>query len=76
MLQVRSLQQENSKLSKEIHKWETYQNQEINNVKYVYDQEIVSLKEALDGLSRQYAVLEDAIRYFSFDIAAFCSKLC
>ena len=38
-------------------------------------EDIVSLKEALDGLSRQYAVLEDAIRYFSFDIAAFCSKL-
>ena len=60
MLQVRSLQQENSKLSKEIHKWETYQNQEINNVKYVYDQEIVSLKEALDGLSRQYNQLKVA----------------
>lgn len=58
--QVRSLEQDNSKLSKEIHKWESYQNQEISNIKYVYDQEIGSLKEALDGISQQYNQLKVA----------------
>ena len=60
VFQVRSLEQDNSKLSKEIHKWESYQNQEITNVKYVYDQEIGSLKDALDGLSKQYNQLKVA----------------
>ena len=57
---MRSLQHDNSKLSKEIHKWETYQTQEITNIKYVYDQEIDSLKEALDGPSKQYNQLKVA----------------
>ena len=54
------MEQDNSKLSKEIHKWESYQNQEISNIKYVYDQEIGSLKEALDGISQQYNQLKVA----------------
>lgn len=53
-MQVRSLEQDNFKLSKEIHKWESYQNQEISNIKYVYDQEISSLKDALNDISKQY----------------------
>ena len=57
---MRSLQHENSKLSKEIHKWESHQTQEISNIKYVYDQEIGSLKEALDSLSKQYNQLKVA----------------
>ena len=58
--QVRSLEHDNSKLSTEIRKWETHQNQEITNIKYVYDQEIDSLKDVLDGLSKQYNQLRVA----------------
>ena len=57
---VRSLEQDNSKLTTEIRKWETHQNQEVTNIKYVYDQEIDSLKEVLDGLSKQYNQLRVA----------------
>ena len=57
-MQVRSLEQDNFKLSKEIHKWESYQNQEISNIKYVYDQEISSLKDALNDISKQYNQLK------------------
>ena len=59
-LQVRSLEKDNSKLSKEIHKWESYQNQEISNIKYVYHKEIGPLKEALNGISQQYNQLKVA----------------
>ena len=60
MLQVRSLEKDNSKLSNEIHKWESYQNQEVSNIKFVYDQEISSLKEALNAISQQYNQLKVA----------------
>lgn len=54
------MEQDNFKLSKEIHKWESYQNQEISNIKFVYDQEISSLKDALDDISKQYNQLKVA----------------
>merc|ERR1712142_461447 len=57
---VRRLQQDNSRLTKEIRKREEYQNHEVSNVKHVYDQEIQSLKDALDGLSKQYNQLKVA----------------
>ena len=58
--QVRRLQQDNAKLTKEIRKREEYQSHEVSNVKHVYDQEIESLKDALDGLSKQYNQLKVA----------------
>jgi lamin B len=57
---VRRLQQDNSRLTKEIRKREEYQSHEVTNVKHVYDQEIESLKVALDGLSKQYNQLKVA----------------
>merc|ERR1712142_714263 len=57
---VRRLQRDNSRLTKEIRKREEYQNHEVSNVKHVYDQEIESLKDALDGLSKQYNQLKVA----------------
>ena len=60
MSQVRRLQQDNSRLTKEIRKREEYQSHEVTNVKHVYDQEIESLKDALDGLSKQYNQLKVA----------------
>jgi len=57
---VRRLQQDNSRLTKEIRKREEYQSHEVSNVKHVYDQEIESLKNALDGLSKQYNQLKVA----------------
>ena len=57
---MRRLQQDNSRLTKEIRKREEYQSHEVTNVKHVYDQEIESLKDALDGLSKQYNQLKVA----------------
>jgi lamin B len=57
---VRQLQRDNAKLTKQIKHIEEYQSKEVTNVKQIYDTEIDSLKEALDGLSRQYNQLKVA----------------
>lgn len=57
---VRQLQKDNAKLTKQIKHIEEYQSKEVTNVKQIYDTEIDSLKEALDGLSRQYNQLKVA----------------
>jgi lamin B len=57
---VRQLQRDNAKLNKQIKHIEEYQSKEVTNVKQIYDTEIDSLKEALDGLSRQYNQLKVA----------------
>ena len=57
---VRQLQRDNAKLTKQIKHIEEYQSKEVTNVKQIYDSEIDSLKEALDGLSRQYNQLKVA----------------
>lgn len=57
---VRQLQRENAKLNKQIKHIEEYQSKEVTNVKQIYDSEIDSLKDALDGLSRQYNQLKVA----------------
>lgn len=57
---VRQLQRDNAKLNKQIKHIEEYQSKEVTNVKQLYDQEIDSLKDALDGLSRQYNQLKVA----------------
>merc|ERR1719232_1526963 len=55
---VRQLQRDNNKLTKQIKHIEEYQSKEVTNVKQIYDNEIDSLKDALDGLSKQYNQLE------------------
>lgn len=57
---VRTLQQANVKLTKQIKHIEEHQTKEVTNVKHLYDQEIDSLKDALDGLSKQYNQLKIA----------------
>jgi len=57
---VRQLQRDNSKLTKQIKHIEEYQSKEVTNVKQIYDTEIDSLKDALDGLSKQYNQLKVA----------------
>lgn len=57
---VRQLQRDNAKLNKQIKHIEEYQSKEVTNVKQLYDNEIDSLKDALDGLSRQYNQLKVA----------------
>ena len=57
---VRQLQRDNAKLNKQIKHIEEYQSKEVTNVKQIYDGEIDSLKDALDGLSRQYNQLKVA----------------
>jgi len=57
---VRQLQRDNAKLTKQIKHIEEYQSKEVTNVKQIYDQEIDSLKDALDGLSKQYNQLKVA----------------
>jgi len=57
---VRSLQRDNNKLTKQIKHIEEYQSKEVTNVKQLYDNEIDSLKDALDGLSKQYNQLKVA----------------
>jgi len=57
---VRQLQRENAKLTKQIKHIEEYQSKEVTNVKQIYDTEIDSLKDALDGLSKQYNQLKVA----------------
>merc|ERR1719239_300049 len=57
---VRQLQRDNAKLNKQIKHIEEYQSKEVTNVKQIYDNEIDSLKDALDGLSRQYNQLKVA----------------
>jgi len=57
---VRQLQRENAKLTKQIKHIEEYQSKEVTNVKSIYDTEIDSLKDALDGLSKQYNQLKVA----------------
>ncbi|XP_023346890.1 lamin-L(I) [Eurytemora carolleeae] len=57
---VRQLQRDNAKLNKQIKHIEEYQSKEVTNVKQIYDHEIDSLKDALDGLSRQYNQLKVA----------------
>ena len=57
---VRQLQRDNAKLNKQIKLIEEYQSKEVTNVKQIYDNEIDSLKDALDGLSRQYNQLKVA----------------
>merc|ERR1711971_1471594 len=57
---VRQLQRDNAKLSKQIKHIEEYQSKEVSNVKQIYDSEIDSLKDALDGLSKQYNQLKVA----------------
>merc|ERR1712241_650424 len=57
---VRQLQRDNAKLTKQIKHIEEYQSKEVTNVKQIYDNEIDSLKDALDGLSKQYNQLKVA----------------
>merc|ERR1712079_473103 len=57
---VRQLQRDNNKLTKQIKHIEEYQSKEVTNVKQIYDNEIDSLKDALDGLSKQYNQLKVA----------------
>merc|ERR1719244_2408906 len=57
---VRQLQRDNAKLTKQIKHIEEYQSKEVTNVKQIYDTEIDSLKDALDGLSKQYNQLKVA----------------
>eukprot|EP00092_Neocalanus_flemingeri_P045011 GFUD01050126.1.p1 GENE.GFUD01050126.1~~GFUD01050126.1.p1 ORF type:complete len:732 (+),score=192.56 GFUD01050126.1:160-2355(+) len=57
---VRQLQRDNAKLTKQIKHIEEYQSKEVTNVKSIYDTEIDSLKDALDGLSKQYNQLKVA----------------
>jgi len=57
---VRQLQRDNAKLTKQIKHIEEYQSKEVSNVKQIYDTEIDSLKDALDGLSKQYNQLKVA----------------
>jgi len=57
---VRSLQTENSRLSQEIRRRDDFQSTEVTSVKVVYDQEIDSLKTALQGISQQYNQLRVA----------------
>merc|ERR1712106_898046 len=57
---VRQLQRVNAKLTKQIKHIEEYQSKEVTNVKSIYDTEIDSLKDALDGLSKQYNQLKVA----------------
>ena len=57
---VRQLQRDNNKLTKQIKHIEEYQSKEVTNVKALYDNEIDSLKDALDGLSKQYNQLKVA----------------
>merc|ERR1712241_615182 len=47
-------------LTKQIKHIEEYQSKEVTNVKQIYDNEIDSLKDALDGLSKQYNQLKVA----------------
>jgi len=57
---VRQLQRDNAKLTKQIRHIEEHQSKEVINVKQIYDNEIDSLKDALDGLSKQYNQLKVA----------------
>jgi chromosome segregation ATPase len=57
---VRQLQRDNNKLTKQIKHIEEYQSKEVTNVKQIYDNEIDSLKDALDVISKQYNELKVA----------------
>merc|ERR1712141_10297 len=55
---VRSLQQENYRLTKQVKVFESHQTTEVNNVKEMFNKQIDDLKSALDNMNKQYNQLK------------------
>ena len=55
---VRSLQQENNRLTRVVEKYELTKSSEVTHIKEMYDKQVEDLKAALDNMNKQYNQLK------------------
>ena len=55
---MRSLQQENNRLTRVVEKYELTKSSEVTHIKEMYDKQVEDLKAALDNMNKQYNQLK------------------
>ena len=55
---VRSLQQENNRLTRVVEKYELTKSSEVTHIKEMYDKQVEDLKAGLDNMNKQYNQLK------------------